>query len=70
MKRMELTIDGMSCGHCVASVKKELQKLSGVDVEEVRIGGATLLVDETRTDEKKISDAIAAAGYVLARTAS
>ena len=51
-------------------VKKELQKLPGVDVEEVRIGGATLLVDETRTDEEKISDAIAAAGYVLARTAS
>ena len=70
MKRLDLTIDGMSCGHCVASVKKELQKLPGVDVEEVRIGGATLLVDETRTDEEKISDAIAAAGYVLARTAS
>lgn len=70
MKRMELIIDGMSCGHCVASVRKELQKLPGVDVEEVRIGGATLLVDETRTDEKKISDAITAAGYVLARRAS
>ncbi len=69
MKRVELTIGGMSCGHCVEAVKRELQKLPGVVVGDVRIGGATLTVDESRYDENAISGAIAAAGYVLTRTA-
>lgn len=70
MKRIELTIEGMSCGHCVAGVKAELQKFPGVTVEDVRIGGATLQIDETRVEERHLTDAIAAAGYVLTRIAS
>ncbi len=67
MKRIELSIEGMSCGHCVAAVRRELQKIPGVAVEDVRIGGATVAVDGAIADEKMLSAAIAAAGYVLAR---
>ncbi len=70
MKKIELKIEGMTCGHCVVSVRKELTKLAGVEVEDVRVGGATVRIDETRIDEKRISDAITDAGYALVKASS
>jgi copper chaperone len=66
MKTIELKIEGMSCGHCVAAVRKALSGLPGVEVLEVRIGGARLNVDESKVDERKLGEAVAAAGYPLA----
>ena len=37
MTRTTLEIDGMTCGHCVAAVRKALQSLDGVEVEQVAI---------------------------------
>ena len=31
----ELKIDGMTCGHCTAAVKKALERVSGVEHAEV-----------------------------------
>ena len=65
MKIQELVIVGMSCGHCVASVKKELGKLSGVTVEDVQIGIARITVDEMRVSRPLLASAIERAGYAL-----
>jgi copper chaperone len=33
----ELRIDGMTCGHCVAAVKKALEKVPGVTAAHVEL---------------------------------
>ena len=65
MKSQELKIEGMSCGHCVMSVRKELSKLVGLAVEDVQIGQAKVRYDESKLTEDAISAAIDAAGYRL-----
>jgi copper chaperone len=65
MKTQELKIEGMSCGHCVMSVKKELSKLAGVVVEDVQIGKAKIRYDETKISNQMIKDTIDEAGYKL-----
>lgn len=65
MKSEDLQIEGMSCGHCVMSVKKELGKLAGLLVEEVKIGSAKVKYDETKVSREKIAAVIEEAGYRL-----
>jgi copper chaperone len=65
MRTFEFSIDGMSCGHCVMAVKKELGSLEGVTVDEVVIGRAKVTADETKTGAEKLTEAIAEAGYTV-----
>jgi copper chaperone len=44
-----ITISGMSCGHCVAAVRKALAGVAGVEVQEVQIGTAVVGVDSPVT---------------------
>jgi copper chaperone CopZ len=46
MEQRALSIEGMSCGHCVARVKKTLEAVPGVNVTDVQIGSARLAVEE------------------------
>ena len=66
MSRTTLKIDGMSCGHCVASVKKALEELDGVKVEQVAIGSATVEYDPSRATREQIAEAVNDAGYAAA----
>ena len=65
MTTREFIIEGMHCGHCVISVKKELSKLSHVTVEDVQIGKARVQYDETKVTEQDFAKAIDDAGYTL-----
>ena len=65
MKTQDLTIEGMSCGHCVMHVKKELSKVSGLTIENVEIGKARVQYDEAKVTTDQISKAIEEAGYKL-----
>lgn len=69
MQPVQLTIEGMSCGHCVDRVTKTLQQLDGVEVDAVRIGSADVRVDATSERTPEIVDALRDAGYeaVVAR---
>ncbi|MGA9117067.1 MAG: heavy-metal-associated domain-containing protein [Bacteroidota bacterium] len=42
MARYELVVEGMSCGHCVAALKRELEREPGTSPLEVHVGGAFL----------------------------
>jgi len=42
MESKTITISGMSCGHCVTAVTKALTAVSGVTVQNVQIGSATV----------------------------
>lgn len=54
-------VEGMSCGHCVMAVKKELNKLN-LKQYNVEIGKVVIDTDNNITSEKVIS-AIESAGY-------
>ncbi len=66
-----LSVEGMTCDHCVRAVTEELSAIDGVDVVEVdlRVGDASL-VRIARTEavsDDDIAAAIDEAGYTLAR---
>ena len=63
MNHLNLKIDGMSCGHCVARVEKTLSKLDGVHVSRVDVGSAELDYDPARTPFARIREALDDAGY-------
>jgi copper chaperone CopZ len=58
-----INIDGMSCGHCVMAVRKELSKLPEVFVEGVEIGKAVVKYDESKIKDEVITGAVEEAGY-------
>jgi len=66
---METTIkiEGMSCQHCVARVKKALDGLSGVTASDVQIGSASVKYDETKVKKEDIEAAIEKAGYRITK---
>jgi copper chaperone len=53
MKSHELTIQGMSCGHCIMHVKQALDAVDGLEVEDVQIGNAKVWYDN-----EKVSDVL------------
>ncbi len=68
MESLSLEISGMSCGHCVGAVRKALQSLPGVLVEQVSIGSATMQFDASTMDVARISAAVDAAGFAVSST--
>ncbi|MDF2665574.1 MAG: copper chaperone [Microbacterium sp.] len=66
-----LSVEGMTCAHCVRAVTEELNALEGVTVIDVdlRVGDASLVrVTASRpVDDSEISAAIDEAGYTLVR---
>jgi copper chaperone CopZ len=66
MNRTTLKIEGMSCGHCVASVKKALAGLDGVTAENVSVGSATVAYNPAVASPEQIANAISDAGYSAA----
>jgi copper chaperone CopZ len=63
MQQFTTAITGMSCGHCVNHVRKELEKVPGAKVEAVTIGSATVSFDESTTSTAAILQAVRNAGY-------
>ena len=68
-RTVELSINGMTCGHCVASVTEELSELPGVlNVEVILNSGATskaTVVTNTELDDNALRDAVSEAGFEL-----
>jgi copper chaperone len=63
MTNVHLTIDGMTCQHCVRAVEGRLRKTAGVEVERVSVGSADVRFDPARTNLDEITEAIADEGY-------
>jgi copper chaperone len=63
MEHVNLTIEGMTCEHCVRAVRNRLEKTDGVTVDDVKIGAASVTYDPAKTDVDAIEDAIADEGY-------
>ncbi len=63
MQHLDLTIDGMSCGHCLNAVRGALARVPGVRIETVSIGRARVEFDPAAANADQIAAAVSAAGY-------
>ncbi len=66
MKTQTITIQGMTCGHCVMAVRKELSKLPDIAIKDVKIGSAVVDADESPATQEKLKKAVEEAGYSVA----
>jgi len=64
-EHVALAITGMTCGHCVAAVKKALAAVPGVGEVEVTLSPPRAVVsrDPSRTSLEMLTKATAAEGY-------
>ena len=63
MRHLDLSIEGMSCHHCLNAVNKALGGLAGVTIRTVRIGRAEVDYDETVVQPDAVAAAVTTAGY-------
>jgi copper chaperone len=63
MESLHLTIEGMTCEHCVRAVNDRLRKTPGVEVERVAIGSADVRYDPSATNAEELANIIADEGY-------
>ena len=62
------TVSGMSCGHCVAAVTEELEKLGGVTAVDVALAdGAVTVRSDQPLSRDEVRAAVDEAGYELVR---
>lgn len=62
-----ITIEGMSCGHCVMRVKKALEGVPGVARADVDLGKGEAVVDGEGFGGSQLEDAVNHAGYRAVR---
>ncbi len=63
MNTITLTLEGMSCGHCVGRVKKTLERLGDVRIEDVQVGTARITLAGGPEALAGVLAALADAGY-------
>ncbi len=68
MTKLTLDITGMTCGHCVAAVSRTLKAFDGVQVDDVRIGSATLEFDASKVSADALAKAVTEEGYAVTGT--
>jgi len=66
MEALHLTIEGMTCQHCVRAVDGRLRATPGVQVERVNVGTADIHYDPKAVSVDDIAEAIADEGYTVA----
>ncbi|MFF0489949.1 heavy-metal-associated domain-containing protein [Nocardia sp. NPDC003482] len=63
------TVTGMTCGHCVASVQKEIGRIDGVTAVEVDLAtGAVRVESATPISDDAVAAAVDEAGYEVANS--
>jgi len=64
---MEITVKGMSCGHCAAAVTKALEALPGVSQVQVDLAtGRVTFTNANPIPPEELARVIKAAGYEMA----
>ena len=68
MTKLAMKISGMSCGHCVQAVRRALESVPGVSVDDVKIGTADVTFDESTVTAEQVQQAVEDEGYAVAGT--
>ena len=66
---LTVTIDGMHCGGCVASVERVLRALPGVQDVQVKVGEAKVRAEGDGADEGAVRAAREGAGLDVTKVA-
>ncbi|QBX55483.1 copper chaperone [Nocardioides seonyuensis] len=67
MDTQTLTVTGMTCGHCVASVTEEISELDGVENVDVTLETGQVVVTSSQPlDPAAVKAAVEEAGYAVA----
>jgi copper chaperone len=67
MSTVTVTVTGMTCGHCVSSVREEVGEIPGVTAVDVDLATGKVTVDsEHEVEPEAIQNAVEEAGYRLA----
>jgi copper chaperone CopZ len=61
------TVQGMTCSHCVLSVREEVSEVAGVEHVDVDLDSGRLTVAGDGFADADVHGAVAEAGYVVAR---
>ena len=59
----EYTVFGMTCSHCVLSVREEVSEVAGVQAVEVDLASGRLTVTGESVADDAVKAAVADAGY-------
>ncbi len=60
------TVEGMTCGHCVAAVTEELSKLDGVSHVDVELASGRVTIESDHPlDSADVVAAVDEAGYTV-----
>lgn len=71
MSTVTVTVTGMTCGHCAASVREEVGSIAGVTAVDVDLPSGIVTIDAERELEvEAIKVAVEEAGYHLAPRSS
>ena len=65
MSAKTIEVDGMSCQHCVAALKKSLDAIDGVTETNVEVGKATVTFDESKVKDSDLNDAVVQTGFKI-----
>ncbi len=65
MKHVRIKVNGMTCGGCVSSVRRALEKVEGVEsaVVDLKEASAEIFFDDTFVDPRSLARAVEGAGY-------
>jgi copper chaperone len=64
MSTATYTVTGMTCGHCVRSVKEEVSQVAGVTAVDVDLAsGRVTVTGDSRIDNTMVREAVKEAGY-------
>ena len=60
------TVEGMTCGHCVASVTEEVTQIAGVSDVDVELAtGEVTVTSDSELDIETVRAAVTEAGFEL-----
>jgi copper chaperone CopZ len=62
----EYTVDGMTCSHCVLSVREEVSEVPGVSAVDVDLASGRMTVTGHDISDDAVRAAVAEAGYEVA----
>jgi copper chaperone len=66
MNHSSYTVEGMTCSHCVLSVREEVSEVAGVAAVDVDLASGRLAVSGRGIDGRAVRAAVAEAGYEVA----
>jgi copper ion binding protein len=62
----DYTVQGMTCSHCVLSVREEVSEVPGVSAVDVDLASRRVTVTGRDVSDDAVRDAVADAGYEVA----